>query len=97
MVSAFVIAPLLEEAVFRLGFFRLASAFPSWRGRVAFGSAALFGLMHLRFGAWFAGYAFIGGLALWATFERFGYRGAVLVHVAANVVDLSLGWRRRLR
>ncbi|MDQ6670251.1 MAG: hypothetical protein M3069_05800, partial [Chloroflexota bacterium] len=44
VVSALVIAPLLEEAVFRLIPFRLAVTFPCTRWRVALGSAMLFGL-----------------------------------------------------
>jgi membrane protease YdiL (CAAX protease family) len=96
LFSAFVLAPLVEEAIFRLAFFRLAEALPAGRGQVALGSAALFGLMHKRFGRWFVGYAFVGGLVLWATYARMGYRGAVLLHVVANLVDLSVGWRRYL-
>ena len=96
LVSALVLAPLLEEAVFRLAFFRLAAARPAWRGRVMLGSVALFGLMHVRFGRWFVGYACAGGLMLWATYARAGYWAAVLLHAAANLVDLSGGWRRYL-
>ena len=96
IVSAFVIAPLLEEALFRMACFRLAAALPAGHGPVALGSATLFGLMHQRFGAWFVGYAFMGGLVLWATYARAGYWGAVLLHAGANLVDLSVGWRRCL-
>ena len=92
VVSAFVVAPLVEEAVFRAGIFRVAGA--GWR--VAVGSAALFGLLHLRFGRWFVGYTFVGGLVLWATYARTGYWSAVLLHAVANLVDLSVGWRRCL-
>ncbi|MDQ6675113.1 MAG: CPBP family intramembrane metalloprotease [Chloroflexota bacterium] len=95
-MSALVIAPLLEEAVFRLIPFRLTAACPDSRRRVALGSATLFGLMHQRFGVWFVGYALSGGLVLWATYARAGYLGAVVLHLAANLADLSLGWRRRL-
>jgi membrane protease YdiL (CAAX protease family) len=99
LVSAFVVAPLLEEAIFRWAGSRLADltwASPSGRTGVALGSAVLFGLMHRRFGNWFVGYAFVGGLVLWATYARSGYWGAVLLHIGANVVDLSIGWRRYL-
>jgi membrane protease YdiL (CAAX protease family) len=96
LASALVIAPLLEEAIFRLALGRLTGALSVGRGPAALGSAALFGLMHQRFGRWFVGYAFIGGVVLWATYVRTGYWGAVLLHVSANVVDLSVGWRRYL-
>jgi Type II CAAX prenyl endopeptidase Rce1-like len=96
LVSALVIAPLLEEAIFRLAIFRLAGALHIGGGPAATGSAALFGLTHLRFGRAFVGYAGVGGLVLWATYVRTGYWGAVLLHLGANLVDLSLGWRRYL-
>ncbi len=57
LLSAFVIAPLVEEAIFRLACFRLASGRP-----MALASAVLFGLLHRRFGHWFVSYAFVGGL-----------------------------------
>jgi hypothetical protein len=96
IVSAVLIAPLLEEVVFRAVPFRVASAAPGRCVPIALGSAAVFGLMHLRFGRWFVAYAGAGGLVLWATYARTGFLGAVLLHVGANVADLSLGWRRRL-
>jgi membrane protease YdiL (CAAX protease family) len=96
VVSALVLAPLVEEAIFRLAVFRAATARPAWRGALTLGSAVAFGLMHVRFGRWFVGYAFSGGLILWATYARAGYWGAVLLHAIANVVDLSVGWRRYL-
>jgi len=95
-VSAFIIAPLVEEAFFRHGPSRLATRFKVRPGPAALGSAVVFGLMHQRFGRWFMGYACIGGLVLWATHARTGYAGAVLLHACANLVDLSLGWRRWL-
>jgi membrane protease YdiL (CAAX protease family) len=96
VVSAFVIAPLVEEAIFRAGSFRLAASLPAARGGVALGSAVAFGLMHKRFGRRFVGYAFVGGLVLNAAYARTGYWGAVVLHASANVADLSLGWRRYL-
>jgi membrane protease YdiL (CAAX protease family) len=96
LISAFLIAPLVEEAIFRLAFLRLAGALRIGRGPAALGSAALFGLMHQRFGGWFVAYASVGGLVLWATCARTGYWGAVLLHFGANLVDLSFGWRRCL-
>lgn len=96
LLSALVFAPLLEEAFFRWGLVRLARARPGRRWPVALLSAVLFGGMHWRFGPWFVGYAFVGGLAVWATYARTGYWGAVLLHATANLVDLSVGWRRFL-
>lgn len=96
LVSAFVLAPLAEEAIFRWTLFRAAAHLQVRPTPAALGSALLFGLMHRRFGRWFARYAFVGGLVLWATYARTGYWGAVLVHTCANLLDLSLGWRRRL-
>jgi membrane protease YdiL (CAAX protease family) len=99
LVSAFLIAPLLEEAIFRWAGFRLAGlagAGPRGPRAVALGSALVFGVMHLRFGRRFVGYTFVGGLVLWAAYARSGYWGAVLLHAGANVVDLSIGWRRYL-
>jgi membrane protease YdiL (CAAX protease family) len=96
LVSAFLIAPLLEEAIFRVGFCRLVGGLPGGRWSAALGSAALFSAMHQRFGRWFVGYTFAGGLVLWATYARTGYWGAVLLHVGANLLDLSIGWRRYL-
>ena len=96
VVSALVLAPLVEEAVFRWGMVRLARALGVEGWRAALGSAALFAVMHIRFGPAFVGYTFGGGLVLWAAHERVGYRGAVLLHASANVVDLSVGWRRYL-
>ena len=97
LVSAFLVAPLLEEAIFRVACMRLAAALGIGFRTAALGSAALFGLMHLRFGGWFAAYAGVGGLVLWATYGRTGYWGAVLLHASANLMDLSVGWRRYLR
>jgi membrane protease YdiL (CAAX protease family) len=96
VAAALLVAPLLEEAIFRAAFFRLANSRPAARTLVALTSATLFGLTHLRFGPRFSAYAFIGGLVLWATYARTGYWGAVLVHVAANLLDLSFGLRRYL-
>jgi hypothetical protein len=97
LCSALVVAPLVEEAMFRLIPVRLGTAVPRWRRPLMLASTALFGLMHVRFGRWFTVYACGGGLVLWAACARTGYWGAVLVHLGANVVDLSLGWRRHLR
>jgi hypothetical protein len=96
LLSAFVLAPLAEEVFFRWGPYRLAATFKIRPGPVALLSAVSFGLMHQRFGRWFMGYAGIGGLVLWATYARTGFWGAVLLHACANLVDLSLGWRRWL-
>jgi membrane protease YdiL (CAAX protease family) len=96
VVSAFLIAPLLEEVVFRAVPFRLAGVGHCGRFPVALVSAVVFGLMHQRFGRWFVAYAGAGGLVLWATYARSGLLGAVLMHLVANVADLSLGWRRHL-
>jgi hypothetical protein len=96
VLSALIFAPLVEEAVFRWAFFRLARGLPGAHRLVALVSAGLFGAMHVRFGPPFVGYAFVGGLVLWATYAQAGYWAAVLVHASANVVDLSVGWRRRL-
>jgi membrane protease YdiL (CAAX protease family) len=96
LLSAFVIAPLVEEAIFRLALFRLAAGLQVPPRLAGLGSAVVFGLMHRRFGRWFVGYACIGGLVLWATYARTGYWGAVLVHGFANFIDLSVGWRRWL-
>ncbi len=96
LVSALIIAPLLEEAIFRVGVSRLAALLRVERGPVALASAVVFGLTHRRFGYWFMGYAWAGGLMLGATYARWGYWAAVLLHVLANLVDLSVGWRRHL-
>jgi membrane protease YdiL (CAAX protease family) len=97
LISALVIAPLLEELVFRAAPRRMSGWWPTAGLPVALASAAAFGLMHARFGRWFAAYAGAGGLVLWATYARAGLVGAVLLHLAANVADLSLGWRRWLK
>jgi membrane protease YdiL (CAAX protease family) len=96
LVSALFIAPVLEEVVFRALPYRLARRWPGAGVPVALASAAVFGAMHIRFGRWFVAYAGAGGLVLWATYARTGLVGAVLLHLSANVADLSLGWRRRL-
>jgi membrane protease YdiL (CAAX protease family) len=96
MVSALLVAPLVEEVVFRAAPFWLASRLSCGQGRAGLASAGVFGLMHVRFGRWFVAYAGAGGLVLWATYARMGLPGAVLLHLAANVADLSLGWRRYL-
>ena len=88
--------PTRGGGVFRLALFRLAAILQVQPRPVALGSAVVFGLMHRRFGRWFVGYACIGGLVLWATYARTGYWGAVLLHAVANLVDLSVGWRRWL-
>jgi membrane protease YdiL (CAAX protease family) len=95
-IAALVVAPLVEEAVFRAAVFHVARRVRAGRGVVGLGSAAVFGLMHVRFGHRFVGYAFVGGLVLWATYARYGYWAAVVLHASANLVDLSLGVRRRL-
>jgi membrane protease YdiL (CAAX protease family) len=96
LVSAFLIAPLLEEVVFRVVPVRLAVAWRCGQFPVGLVSAVVFGLMHQRFGHGFVAYAGAGGLVLWATYTRSGFLGAVLMHLTANVADLSLGWRRYL-
>ena len=96
LVSAFLVAPLVEEAVFRAALFHVAKSRPAAGEAIALLSATLFGLMHRRFGPSFVYYTFVGGLALWIVYARFGYPGAVLVHSVANVVDLAVGWRQHL-
>jgi membrane protease YdiL (CAAX protease family) len=98
VIAALFVAPLVEEAAFRAGAFRLSGRRrgEGGRGAVGLGSAVVFALMHVRFGYRFVAYAFVGGLLLWAAYERTGYWGAVALHASANLVDLSLGVRRRL-
>jgi CAAX prenyl protease-like protein len=97
LIAALIIAPLVEEVVFR--------AAPAWLGRrmdldqrsLALASSIVFAVMHQRFGPRFVAYAFVGGLVLWATHTRRGYWWAVVVHALANLLDLSVGWRGYLR
>jgi membrane protease YdiL (CAAX protease family) len=93
LVAALLVAPLLEEAVFRAAPASVARRLRVGRVPLALASAAVFALMHQRFGPRFVAYAFVGGLVLWATHVRVGYPAAILVHAVANVLDLGLGWR----
>ena len=84
LLLTLVIAPLLEEGIFRRGIY---AVFRRWLGvtPAAFLSALAFGLYH---GNWIQGiYGFVFGLLLAWGYESssFGkYRMVVLMHVAAN-------------
>ncbi len=59
-------------------------------------SSIVFSALHLRFGKYFLPYTFFGGLLLWIIMDKFGVLAVILTHLAAVILDLSLGWRKFL-
>lgn len=83
MVLYGVLAPILEEVIFRLGIFRLLRKMLPFFGAMTL-SAALFGLYHGN--AVQGTYGFLVGLALAFLMEK--YRtvyGPILFHAGANI------------
>lgn len=92
IAAIFIIAPIIEEIVFRgLIMTRLRKTFSA--GWAIFFSALLFGFIHLMTGSVVTAiHAFLGGLIFALTYEKIGSLiPAVIAHFSANVGGLVPG------
>lgn len=90
VITGVVIAPLVEEAVFR-GYLMGALAQRFGFIVAALGSSAVFGLVHLTSGLVSAGFAFLLGLVLCWVYKVSGSLWVnILIHAATNAVAFTV-------
>ncbi len=84
-----VLAPLLEEGVYRL--YLCTALATKWSPfLVVFSSGALFSLLHLLYGSWNPANCFAGFLLAWVYCQSASYWVPVLWHAAGNLLVLAL-------
>lgn len=89
-------APITQEIIFRyipFQFFYFSSG-NFWS--IGLSSSTLFAAAHWYFGLKFSVYTFLLGLLCWWAMVNWGLVLAILIHAAANWIDLQIGWRKLL-